>query len=116
MILFSHRPKLGVSVAATSVDGRLRVAVAQTHSRLDSFSRSRARQILTGRLQSEESSSVVYDSNISVHDFMNAFKDWFKPTPDESDEVFPKKLHKRRDKVYEMIVNKATQIVTGAIV
>lgn len=110
MILFSHRPKLGVSVAATTKNGKLRFAVAIVHNRLDTFSRERARRILVGRLQEEETSEV-YDTDLTVHDFMNAFKDWFKPTPDESDKTFPKKLHKRRGKIYEMIVDKATQIV-----
>ena len=113
MILYSHRPKLGVSVAAISLDGQLRIAVAQTHSRLDSFSRARARQILNGRLGNKP--DLTYDTNLSVHDFMNAFKAWFKPTVDESDSTFPKKIAKRRNKIFEMIASKSTEIVTESV-
>lgn len=113
MILFSHRPKLGVSVAVTSEDGQLRVAVATTHNRLDTFSRARARRILTGRLNTTP--DFVFNSGIDVHDFMQAFKSWFKPTPDESDEVFPRKISKRRGKIREMILSKTGEIIASQV-
>ena len=113
MILYSHRPKLGVSVAAKAENGILRVAIATTHNRLDTFSRQRARQILTGRLESPV--TIAYRTDLTVHDFMNAFKAWFKPTPDESDSTFPKKLAKRRDKIFELILAKAEEIVAESV-
>jgi hypothetical protein len=113
MILYSHRPKLGVSVAAVSKDGQLHIAVATTHSRLDSFSRARARQILNGRLNIMP--HLTYVTDISVQDFMRAFKAWFKPTVDESDSTFPKKIAKRRNKIFEMIVAKSTDIVEESV-
>lgn len=109
MILYSHRSKLGVSVAATSVDGILKIAIATTHSRLDAFSRARARQILDGRLKA--STAIAYRTDLSTRDFMNAFKAWFKPTPDESDNTFPAKISKRRDKICQMILEKADDII-----
>lgn len=112
MILFSHRPKLGVSVAVMADDGLLRFAVAVTHNRLDSFSRSRARQILTGRL--ETTSSKLFRTSLDAQEFMKRFKAWFKPTSDESDNIFPKKLHKRRQKIVELILAKAEFIVADS--
>jgi hypothetical protein len=46
---------------------------------------------------------------------MNAFKAWFKPTVDESDSTFPKKIAKRRNKIFEMIAEKSTEIVTESV-
>ncbi len=109
MILFSHRPKLGVSVAAVAENGRLKLSIATTHSRLDVFSRDRARKILKGRLSA--SPDEIYMTHLTVHDFMNAFKAWFKPTPDESDPTFPRKISKRRSKIREMILCKAQEII-----
>jgi hypothetical protein len=113
MILFSHRPKLGVSVAVTSVNGELRLAIATTNNRLDTFSRDRARRILKGRLNTTP--DFVFNSGVDAQGFMQAFKSWFKPTPDESDEVFPRKISKRRGKIREMILNKVKEIVASQV-
>lgn len=113
MILYSHRPKLGVSVAVTVFDGKLRLAIATTHSRLDKFSRKRARLILAGRL----GTTPDFETN-SVSDlvgFMHAFKAWFKPTTDETDGLFPKKIAKRRNKIREIILNKAEEIASSQV-
>lgn len=109
MILYSHRPKLGVSVAVQKVGDRLALAVAITNRKLDTFSRERARKILQGRLES--SPTIEYVTNLTVQQFMSQFKKWFKPTPDESDDTFPKKIWKRRSKIIQRITYVSTFIV-----
>ena len=78
-IIFSHRPKAGVSAGAFNEEGKLFVAFAFTNDgfscngikhadRLDSFSRAVARAIITGRIENlrTPSGQFVADPGSSV--------------------------------------------------
>lgn len=101
-ILFTHRPAAGVSVAATSENGVLYVAFALTNDgtsrkqyfypeRRDTFSRAKARSILTGRLASMIQTGqpvnlgLMFATELSSRKFIESFRRVFKPTEDESD-------------------------------
>lgn len=101
-VLFTHRPAAGVSVGVVSENGVLYVAFALTNDgtsrkqyfypeRRDSFSRAKARSILTGRLERmvETGESVnlgiVFSTDMNSRKFIEAFRKTFKPTEDESD-------------------------------
>lgn len=104
-IVFSHRPKSGVSVGALSTGDRLFVAIALTNDgwslnhkfhedRKDSFSRSRSRSIIAGRIKNAQENpqscefTFSFQTNVKAADFMHAFREWFKPSHEEKDNNF----------------------------
>ena len=103
-ILFSHRPKLGVSVGVTAHNGQLFLAASFTNDgtsrngvlhedRIDRFSRDMARKIVTGRLEqaiagNKPSFAIVLSTNLSAKEFMHSFRESFKPDPYEEDHAF----------------------------
>lgn len=101
-VIFSHRPRAGVSVAATTVGDKLFFAVAFVNDgtsrnqvfhpeRRDAFSRPVARNILKGRLAALENGidtdmGVTFSTSLDARAFMAKFRETFKPDQDESDE------------------------------
>jgi hypothetical protein len=102
-VIFSHRPNAGVSVGAYSDGTKLYVAVALVNDgtsrkglfhadRRDSFSRKGARLRIAGRITKMIeagtcASGITFDTTMPAHKFMGEFRELFKPTPDESDNV-----------------------------
>jgi hypothetical protein len=105
--VFTHRPKAGVSVGARNVNGVLYVAFALTNDgtssngifwkeRRDTFSRATARMIINGRIDhavsvenvTEVDSPLVlsFETDVTAHQFIMAFRQTFKPTTDETDD------------------------------
>lgn len=98
-IIFSHRPLAGISVGVCDIEGgSVRFAYALTNDgtslnqiyhadRCDSFCRKTARMIIRGRLESN-SSSIIIGTDLSSRQFIAEFRKLFKPTVDETDDVF----------------------------
>ena len=100
-VIFSHRPLSGVSVAATSDGNRLFFAAALANDgvsrnsvfhpeRRDAFSRSKARNILRGRLAATiagrtNNMSVVFETPMPAREFIARFRETFKPDVEEND-------------------------------
>lgn len=128
-ILFSHRPKLGVSLGAVSENGQLFIALALTNDgisrnnlfhkeRRDMFSRVRACNIIAGRIKAMRKPSLFvtnnmvqasFGTNITAKDFIRELRIWFKPIYEETDATFND--IKIRDRIISMIWEKARQIV-----
>lgn len=109
--VFSHRPLAGISVGARSHNGRLYVAFALVNDgtssngvfwkeRRDNFSRPIARRIINGRIDAaiEERDSnlgsvdiftpLEFDTDMTARQFIRDLRPLFKPSHDESDDVF----------------------------
>lgn len=100
-VIFSHRPRTGVSVAASSDGNKLFFAIALTNDgvsrnsilhedRRDSFSRDKARNILRGRIEAlvngrSHNMGAVYETALNARDFMARFRETFKPDVEEND-------------------------------
>jgi len=116
-IIFSHRPAAGVSVAATNRGSRLFVAIALVNDgtslngvmwpeRRDSFSRTTARQILTGRIERAAAAhelafvrvvarddeqvpmTFVFENGPEARRFIARLRPVFKPDAQEGDLTF----------------------------
>lgn len=104
-ILFSHRPKAGISIGVLSDNGRLFIALALTNDgwsrnqhfhkdRQDSFSRSRSRSIIEGRINTLKEQGTngqfqfEFATDMTSGEFLRAFREWFKPTHEETDTTF----------------------------
>lgn len=113
--IYSHRPMVGVSVAAHQCGECLIVVFCLAHDGTskngfyypkmsDVFDRRRAIQILQSRISSEKTKisqpvsefcqknqskhAMCFDTNISAGDFMKRFRKKFKPTSNEMDDTF----------------------------
>ena len=100
--IFTHRPLAGVSAGAFSTGSRLFVAFSFVNDgssrngifwddRQDTFSRSTARAIINGRLSAAQAGDKVpmtfsFETDMTSRQFIAAFRQTFKPTPDETDD------------------------------
>jgi hypothetical protein len=141
--VYSHRPAAGVSVAAKNANSRLIVAFALVNDgtsrngvfwsdRHDAFSRPTARQILNGRIEAAQNApgidvpmTVVFETDLSARKFMAAFRGVFKPTLDETDEVFSIvedwgigdlrfRYRERAENILEKLFTMANEVVADA--
>lgn len=113
-VLFTHRPAAGVSVGAVSENGVLYVAFALTNDgtsrkqyfypeRRDSFSRAKARSILTGRLERMTETKlpvhlgIIFGTDMNARKFIETFRKTFKPTEDESDTFLNEEIPEYRN-------------------
>lgn len=153
-LVFSHRPETGVSVGAYSEGGRLYVAASLVNDgtsltglvhedRIDTFSRPRARQIITGRIQKavetfavggefleHDRFTVTFATDMTAKEFMYGFRQVFKPDHEESDETFdnvvtfeliegqPLSVRGRKspDEIWGTVNELAIKVVTGSCV
>lgn len=141
--VYSHRPAAGVSVGAKNANSRLIVAFALVNDgtsrngvlwpdRHDAFSRPTARQILNGRLEAAQNNpgtdvpmTVVFETDLSARRFMAQFRTIFKPTLDETDDVFAVvedmgigdlqvRYRERAENILEKLFNMANEVVADA--
>jgi len=103
-VIFSHRPRTGISVGASSDGSRLTVALSLVNDgtsrngivwadRIDSFSRSVARSIIEGRIADVRGGSssdfvVTFETDMTARAFMAEFRRRFKPCVNETDATF----------------------------
>ena len=138
--VFSHRPAAGVSVGAYSDGTTLFVTVALVNDgtskkgifhedRRDQFSHKEARSIIRERLSDmvfsgkQIAEGVVFVTSMSSREFMNQFRERFKPTPDESDEVLSSsdefgdvgvRYRLTADEIFNRVMNMANEVVADA--
>jgi hypothetical protein len=122
-IMFSHRPQAGISVGVYSDGNNLYFAAALVNDgssrsgimypdRRDRFSRPMAQNIIRGRLEAmmagrEVPYGVTFNSVIEAREFMQSFRDKFKPEHNNNDHV----THDFADAMFDEVVKMANEVV-----
>jgi len=91
-IAFSHRPRVGISVGIY-VKGETAYLSAAFRNASDPFNRKLARTIVASRMNSRMTGDVRFtyalpSNGADALGIMNAFRESFKPDPEEADSTF----------------------------
>lgn len=122
-IMFSHRPNAGISVGVYSDGSNLYFAAALVNDgtsrsgimypdRRDRFSRPMGQNIIRGRLEAmmagrEVPYGIVFNTGIEAREFMQSFRDQFKPDGGNDDNV----AHGFADAMFDSVVRMANEVV-----